>query len=172
MSGLDSGLDMAIRWGLLGFQWPRVKPEFGGPDVSLGRYIELERRGAEFFDGFVFRFDNMPKLIKRAKHDLVAFETLRRLAINAVRQGEDLPPGFAAWVADFMDDKISPPRHPGKHRHANLHRDIQICIAILEAMEEQGVTVTNACNMVAKSEGMNFDAVRKIWNKKKDNIWA
>ena len=167
-----SGLDGIVRWRLLAFQLPRVKSEFGGPDVSLGRYIELERCGVEFFDEFVFRFDNLPKLIKRAKHDLVDFETLHRLAINVMRQGEDLPPDLAAWVADVMDSRITRPRQRGKHRHANFYRDVQICVAVLETMEEQGVTMTKGCEIVAKHEGMTLDAVRKIWDRKRDNIFA
>ena len=167
-----SDLDGIVRWRLLAFQSPRVKPEFGGPDVSVARFIELERSGVEFLDGFVFRFGGLPRLLERAKHDREDFETLRRLMENVVRQGEGAPPDIAALGADFIGGKISPPRQHGKHRHANFLRDVQIGVAILQAMEEYSVTVTDCCRMVAKSEKMTFDAVRKIWDKKCTNIFA
>lgn len=154
----------------MGFASPKVKPEFSG--LSVNELCDLEDQGQVVTEGYEFRFEDLPALMRDAEHDLVVYEAVRRLAMLVNCQGVLLPPLLRDWLNDHLDGKALPPKTSGKHKMENFTRDWHIC-AEIQRFVKKGLKPTrndetrennSACDEVASKYRMEYRLVAKIWN--------
>ena len=159
-----SGLVQAIKdWFMPGHvpRWAQTPAETAAE--SYQRVLPPDVR-AGFLDG----------LIARSADSRSAWDSVSLIAQGALRRGESLPIGLAAWVADVLAERR--PR-PTKGKNTNANRDHIVTGAVAHVIERFGLTATrngsrgesctaeggSACDVVGAAANMGYKNVESKW---------
>ena len=90
-----------------------------------------------------------------------AFDAVKLISIDLLRDCKPLPAKLSKWLAGVMKD-VRRPTHRGRNRDSNFVRNTEITIAIFELVN-RGWTPESACNAVASKYNLSLEAAKKIW---------
>ena len=150
------------------------KPDGASPDdiLAYSWFYGEAKEGSDWT-----RDQELLEWIAKSQVDWSAWRGVQRLLEMLRRNHQPIPFALLVWVLDVADGtRKPPPRKKGRDGTQNSFRNFHIVTAVM-AMKTCGFPATSntgesACHVVARHANLSYEAVRTIWLKYRDTVFA